>query len=66
MFFLNFGESSLDVSLRCYVAEAEDHRRISSELREQILNKFRAEGIEIPFPQRVITMIKSEDVGEGD
>ncbi len=61
-FFLSFGDSSLDVSLRCHVARAEDHRQISSELREQILERFRVEGIEIPFPQRVITVVKDGDL----
>lgn len=56
-FFLNFGDSSLDVSLRCHVAKPEDYRRTSSELRSQILARFRTESIEIPFPQRVVTMI---------
>ncbi|RKX23532.1 MAG: hypothetical protein DRP45_10390 [Candidatus Zixiibacteriota bacterium] len=55
-FFLNFGDSSLDVSMRCHVARPEEHRKTSSELRMQVLDRFRAEGIEIPFPQRVITM----------
>ncbi|MFH2035833.1 MAG: mechanosensitive ion channel family protein [Candidatus Zixiibacteriota bacterium] len=55
--FLDFGDSSLNVSLRCYVEQAEDYRRVSSELREQIINRFRIEGIEIPFPQRVVTMV---------
>ena len=59
LFFLSFGDSSLDVSLRCHVAQAEDHRQASSELRDQILNRFRTEGIEIPFPQRVVTMVKN-------
>ncbi|MCP4568659.1 MAG: mechanosensitive ion channel [FCB group bacterium] len=63
-FFLNFGDSSLDVSLRCHVARAEDHRRTSSELRMAILNRFRVEGIEIPFPQRVITMVQAEPVSD--
>lgn len=58
-FFLNFGDSSLDVSLRCHVARAERHRRTSSELRVQILERFRTEGVEIPFPQRVVTMVKN-------
>ena len=57
-YFVNFGDSSLDVSLRCQVKRPEDHRRTSSELREQILNRFREEGIEIPFPQLVVTMVE--------
>lgn len=59
-FFLSFGDSSLDVSLRCHVARAEDHRKTSSELREQVLERFRREGIEIPFPQRVVTMVEND------
>ncbi len=59
-YFMRFGDSSLDVSLRCQVKRPEDHRRTSSELRTQVLNRFRAEGIEIPFPQRVVTMIKAD------
>ena len=59
--FLNFGESSLDVSLLCRVADVETQYRTESELRQQILKRFRAEGIEIPFPQRVFTMISNPD-----
>jgi small-conductance mechanosensitive channel len=59
-YFMNFGDSSLDVSLRCQVKRPEDHRATSSQLREQVLNRFRTEGIEIPFPQRVITMVRGE------
>lgn len=56
-FFQNFGDSSLDVTLRCHVGRAEQHRSASSDLRMQVLERFRAEGIEIPFPQRVVTMV---------
>ncbi|UCC45219.1 MAG: mechanosensitive ion channel, partial [Candidatus Zixiibacteriota bacterium] len=62
-FFLNFGDSSLDVSMRCHIVRAEDYRRVASDLRTQILNRFRAEGIEIPFPQRVVTMLKEPESG---
>ncbi|MFQ5499021.1 MAG: mechanosensitive ion channel family protein [Candidatus Zixiibacteriota bacterium] len=62
--FLNFGDSSLDVSLRCWVEDANDHYRCGCQLREQILTRFRKEGIEIPFPQRVVTMIKDTRAGE--
>ncbi len=58
--FMNFGESSLDVSLRCHVSDPIEHRRTSSELREEVLSRFRAEGVEIPFPQRVVTMVGGE------
>ena len=67
-FLLNgFGDSSLDVSLRCHVADPELYRRTPSELRIAILERFRREGIEIPFPQRVITMLPSDrDIDDDD
>lgn len=61
--FLNFGDSSLDVSLRCYIAGAQDHRRVSSMLRLEVLDRFRIAGIEIPFPQRVVTMVNGSSLG---
>jgi len=53
--FLKFGDSSLDVSLRCRVAEVGKQFSTACEIREQVLISFRKEGIEIPFPQRVVT-----------
>ena len=55
---MNFGDSSVDVSLRSQVARPEDEWQASCELREAIFDRFRKEGIEIPFPQRVVTMVK--------
>ncbi len=56
-FFLEFGDSSLNVSMRCWVADVSQQFQTASELREQVLNRFRSEGIEIPFPQHVVTMV---------
>jgi small-conductance mechanosensitive channel len=56
-FFLDFGDSSLDVSLRCHVDDVGEQFRTGSDLRFQILERFRVEGIEIPFPQRVVTTV---------
>ncbi|MBI4720083.1 MAG: mechanosensitive ion channel [Chitinivibrionia bacterium] len=58
-FFLGFGDSSLNVSMRCAVADVAEAFAVESELREGILARFRNEGIEIPFPQRVVTVKKS-------
>ncbi len=54
--FQNFGASSLDFELRCHTDEALFRIRIASDLRYAIDERFRAEGIEIPFPQRVVHM----------
>ena len=59
-FFLEFGDSSLNVSMRCWVADVSEKFCTASELREQVLNRFREESIEIPFPQRVVTMVPEE------
>jgi potassium efflux system protein len=50
--FMDFGESSLDFQLRAYVPDVDRRLRISSDLRFAIDRAFRANGIEIPFPQR--------------
>jgi len=63
-YFLEFGDSSLNVSLRCWVADPSQRFQTASELRRQILNRFRKESIEIPFPQRVITMAPEPSSGD--
>ncbi|WP_319406581.1 mechanosensitive ion channel domain-containing protein [uncultured Desulfosarcina sp.] len=50
--FLNFGDSSLDFQLRVWIADFNDRRIIQSALIRDIDRRFRAEGVEIPFPQR--------------
>lgn len=50
--FFNFGESSLDFEIRVFMADITTQGGIANDLRFQILERFRAEGIEIPFPQR--------------
>ena len=50
--FSDFGESSLDFVLLVWLSEAADGPRVASDLRFAIDAAFRAERIEIPFPQR--------------
>ncbi|MCR9256926.1 MAG: mechanosensitive ion channel [Alphaproteobacteria bacterium] len=54
--FVNFGDSSLDFELRCYTSDVIMKLIIGSDIRHEIDRKFRVEGIEIPFPQRVVHM----------
>ena len=49
--FTNFGDSSLDFDLRCF-AHADRSFGIATEMRFEIVRRFRERGIEIPFPQR--------------
>lgn len=50
--FVRFGESSLDFEARFFLADLFDGIAVRNELRLQIFERFREEGIEIPFPQR--------------
>lgn len=47
-----FGEYALQFTLICQVAEYTDQYLAQHELRHKILERFRAEGIRIPFPTR--------------
>ncbi|MGQ0607033.1 MAG: mechanosensitive ion channel family protein [Chloroflexota bacterium] len=53
-FIPGFGDSSLDFTLVCQVASFVDQYLVQHELRKRILRRFRADGIAIPFPQRVV------------
>lgn len=53
-FIPGFGESSLDFTLIVQVSEFVDQYTVQHELRKRIFARFQKEGIEIPFPQRVV------------
>ena len=55
-----FGESSLDFSLICQVAEFSDQYLVQHELRKRIFQRFKEEGIEIPYPQRTVHLRQDE------
>lgn len=50
--FTKFGDSSLDIELRCFIRNIRDVFTVSSELRFDVDNAFRKNKITIPFPQR--------------
>jgi len=50
--FDDFGASSLDFSLRCYVPDINKGLSTKTSLRMEILNRFKTHGIEIPYPQQ--------------
>jgi small-conductance mechanosensitive channel len=52
VFFMAFGESSLDFELRAFIRNVDRRLGVASELRFAIDEAFRDAGIEIPFPQR--------------
>lgn len=53
-FIPGFGDSSLNFTLICQVAEFTDQYLVQHELRKRILRRFRQEGIEIPYPMRTV------------
>jgi len=53
--FREFGESSLVYQLLAWIHDPGDRGRIIHELNTNVLKLFRQEGIEIPFPQRVVS-----------
>lgn len=53
-FIPGFGDSSLDFTLICRARTFEDQYLVQHELRKRILARFRAEEVEIPFPQRIV------------
>lgn len=59
--FRNFGENSLDFELRCFIRDIDKRRDVISEFNFAIIAAFRREGIEIPFPQRVVTLVNWQD-----
>jgi small-conductance mechanosensitive channel len=62
-FIPGFGAYSLDFTLICQVATFVDQYAVQHELRKLILRRFRAEGIEIPFPTRVTIQPSPEAPG---
>ncbi|MFT4568736.1 MAG: small-conductance mechanosensitive channel, partial [Saprospiraceae bacterium] len=60
--FLNFGDSSLDFGLFFFSMNVTNIEDIKSDLRFKIDQFFRENGVEIPFPQRVIW--QGKDSGE--
>ncbi|MCX8031154.1 MAG: mechanosensitive ion channel family protein [Thermodesulfovibrionales bacterium] len=56
-----FSESSLDLTLICFIKEFRFQNPIQHELRKRILHRFRKDGIQIPYPHRVVFLKNKED-----
>jgi len=65
--FESFGDSTLDLSIRCYLPNMDNRMRTVTELNEEIDRRFGEAGIEIAFPQRdlhIRSMTGKGDDGE--
>ncbi|MGB7432992.1 MAG: mechanosensitive ion channel domain-containing protein [Ahrensia sp.] len=54
--FQDFGASSLDFTLYCYLSDVSFGMGTRTEIRLEIVKRFAAHGIEIPFPKRDINV----------
>lgn len=59
--FVGFGDSSLDFEVKAHIADVLNGLSVRTELRLQIFERLKAEGIEIPFPQRDLNIKFGED-----
>jgi small-conductance mechanosensitive channel len=50
--FTGFGDSSWDLELRAWLESPKNYQKVRSDLNCAIVNKFRNNKVEIPFPQR--------------
>jgi len=62
--FREFGGSALNFELLCWVGNPAQRARVTHKLNSAIYKRFQADGIEIPFPQRDVTMSVSDVPGE--
>ncbi len=50
--FTGFGDSSLDFEIRAFIADVSNSLKARTAIRLEIFKAFKAENVEIPFPQR--------------
>ena len=58
VFFINFGDNSLNFELRCFIRDIESKLSVTSALNLAIDKAFRQQGIDVPFPQRTLHIAK--------
>ena len=64
--FQDFNPSSLEFELRCYTNDVIWKLNIASDMRYEIDRRFRAEGIDIPFPRYIVRAEQAQPAADGD
>jgi small-conductance mechanosensitive channel len=54
--FLGFGDSALNFEIRVWTDRFDEHTLIRSQMAVAVNDRLKAEGIDIPFPQRVVNL----------
>lgn len=62
--FHKLGESSIDFEIVCHIREYENQKSVQHQILKRVFNRFREEGIEIPYPHRVV-YVKRQVRGNG-
>ena len=62
VFFLGFGDSSLDFELRIFVRSVDDRFAVSHDIHTEINKALEKAGITIPFPQRDLHIISNPGI----
>jgi small-conductance mechanosensitive channel len=62
VFFIDFGDSALMFRLDVYLADIGKGFGVRSDLRFDLLRRFREAGIEVPFPQRDLNIRSSDEL----
>ncbi len=62
----NFGDSAVTYLMRFYVADYESEPHVTDELLSRLWYRFGRDGIEIPFPQRVVHLRAEKPKAEPD
>jgi small-conductance mechanosensitive channel len=60
VWFTDTADSALEFQLLAWISDIRQRKRIESQLRYDIVRRFRAEGVTIPFPQRDVYLKNSE------
>jgi potassium-dependent mechanosensitive channel len=56
-FFMKFGDSALELELRCFVPSIDHRLRVASDLRLDLYRALNQAGVSIPFPQQEIRIL---------